>query len=146
VVRGADGARHIVVPLRGIKQLRLRITDGEDGLDYDTSVLGDPYLIDASGGRSSLTKLTPQLAVQNSGTPEYNMPNQSSGKNRFETSILTHPFATFIYNIPAGSESLDLWVGIESRTEKRGSSRFIFTGEVSGVKSSKASKPEGKTR
>lgn len=127
-VRGGDPARRLTVPMAGVRQLRIAINDAADGLDYDTCLMGDPTLVRRDGTRVSLMDVEPQLAVQSSGAPDFDNPQRSVQGHRFQRAILTHAHASFVYDLDGQYDSLEVSVGVEDRTENRGSVAFLFTG------------------
>ncbi|MEI7900495.1 MAG: glycoside hydrolase [bacterium] len=128
VMRGGSGVKPVSMDLAGVRELRLRLTDAGDGLDYDTGVVANPLLEMTDGTTVSLTSLMPDQKRQRGPDPEIALGPFAIKDQLFGFGFSTHPMADYVYKLDAKAKRLDAFVGVNDRADAKGSVRFTFHG------------------
>ncbi|HEO72016.1 MAG TPA: hypothetical protein ENN80_12190, partial [Candidatus Hydrogenedentes bacterium] len=128
-LRGGEEARPVCVPLEGICELRIAVTDAGDGTAYDALDLAIPVLKAADGSTIALNDLTPLYAVRAKGAAreEPTGPMHIGGRT-FESGMACAAGSRLAYALKKSYEALALWLGVPDWTEGRGSVVVTITG------------------
>ncbi|GEM_PF-2216846 len=128
VVRGGEAAKQVDIDVRGTQELRLCLSETEDGGEYDHCDWADARIIDDRGNVTYLETLKPVFASQGYGS--LGLGRNISGKElriaeqTFQHGLGTHAPGEIIYHLPASTVRFQAWVGIDATVGKHGSARF----------------------
>ncbi|WP_443048063.1 NPCBM/NEW2 domain-containing protein [Streptomyces sp. H39-S7] len=132
-----DGPQHLTADLTGGNQLKLVVTDGGDGINYDHADWADAKLACGSGpaaGTSALSDLNWTSAVNGWGPVERDRSNgeQAAGDGRtltvngttYAKGLGTHAASTAIYYLGGTCTSLTTDAGVDDESATNGSVVF----------------------
>ncbi|KJK55511.1 NPCBM/NEW2 domain-containing protein [Saccharothrix sp. ST-888] len=134
---GKDPAKHLVADLTGGGRLRLVVTDGGDGIDYDHADWAAPLLSCGSGpaaGSHPLSDLAWSSAVSGWGPVERDRSNgeQQSGDGRtigirgttYAKGLGVHAYSEIDYYLGGTCTNLGVDVGVDDESNGNGSVDF----------------------
>ncbi|MEX0322690.1 MAG: glycoside hydrolase [Puniceicoccaceae bacterium] len=138
ITRGSEKPVEVNIPLQGLSELQIQITDAEDGPHYDQAVMGDAHFTSSSQGRVSLSTYPPRSAIRftiENNARQYEGEPIRIGGIPFEDGISSHSIDQIVYELGDDFTHFKAWVGIHDRTsrgapkgQKNGSVQYIFTG------------------
>lgn len=132
LLRGGEAAKRVSVPVAGVEELTLLVSDGGDNTNWDHADWADARLVAAGGAETRLGALQPREAAQGHGTlaVDRNLTGRplAIGERTFERGLGTHAASRIVYRLDGRFERFEAWVGLDALTGKNGSVRFQVVG------------------
>ena len=129
IMRGGEPSRRVNVPLRGNKELYLRVGNAENGTAYDHADWADAHFVGKDGRSAWLDTLEPISARQ--GYKKLARRTNLQGRplriadREFKHGLGTHAVSEVVFRVPSDAVRFQAWVGVDSAVGKYGSVRFL---------------------
>jgi hypothetical protein len=127
-VRGGERPVQVEVPTEGAAEIRLVVSDADDGASYDHADWANAALVGEDGRKTYLDELKPLSASQGHGKLglRTNVPGQPLriGDKTFERGLGTHAHSRIAYALPPGCRRFTAEVGVDAVVKEHGTVRF----------------------